>query len=99
MISCVCSGAGTHGCDAVSEPAHHRIDVSFYDRSYTANRQVDMTYAASSDGGATWTSQRVSSKSFDPSQLGVPSGSGFRPFIGDYNGMISTAAGAAIAWT
>jgi hypothetical protein len=76
-----------------------RIDVSFYDRSYTGNRQVDMTYATSGDGGTTWTSQRVSNKSFDPSQWGVPSGSSFRPFIGDYNGMISTAAGAAIAWT
>ncbi len=76
-----------------------RVDVSFYDRSYSDNQLVDMTYAASNDAGATWTSQRVSNKGFDPSQWGVPSGSGFRPFIGDYNGMISTATGAAIAWT
>jgi hypothetical protein len=76
-----------------------RIDVSFYDRSYTGNRQVDMTYASSNDSGASWASQRVTSRSFDPSQWGVPAGNGFRPFIGDYNGMISTATGAAIAWT
>jgi len=76
-----------------------RIDVSFYDRGYSDNQLVDVTYAASNDAGATWTSQRVSNKGFDPSQWGVPSGSSFRPFIGDYNGMISTATGAAIAWT
>src|SRR5207302_6440752 len=76
-----------------------RIDVSFYDRSYSANALVDMTYATSNDGGLSWTSHRVSSKGFDPSQWGVPSGTGFRPFIGDYNGMISTASSAAIAWT
>jgi hypothetical protein len=76
-----------------------RIDVSFYDRSYTGNRLVDLTLASSFDGGATWTSRRVSSSSFDPSQWGVPSSSGFRPFIGDYNGMVSTDAFTAITWT
>ena len=76
-----------------------RIDVSFYDRSYSNNRLVDITYAASTDFAATWSAQRVTKSGFDPSQWGVPSGSGFRPFIGDYNGMISTDAGAAITWT
>ncbi len=78
-----------------------RIDVSFYDRSYTQNQLVDLTLASSDDGGATWAPQRVSSSSFDPSQWGVPSSSasGFRPFIGDYNGMVSTDALTAITWT
>ena len=36
---------------------------------------------------------------FDPSQSGVPSGSGFSPFIGDYNGIVSLPTKAAFAWT
>jgi hypothetical protein len=76
-----------------------RIDVAFDDRSYTANTMVDLTYATSSDGGATWRSARVSKSSFDPSLYGVPSGAGVRPFIGDYNGIVSLASTAAMTWT
>ncbi|HMJ17924.1 MAG TPA: sialidase family protein [Gemmatimonadaceae bacterium] len=76
-----------------------RIDVAFYDRSYTANSMVDLTFATSSDGGATWRSVRVSKSSFDPSAWGVPSGSGVRPFIGDYNGIVSLASSAGMTWT
>ena len=36
---------------------------------------------------------------YDASLWGVPSGSGFRPFIGDYNGIASTNAFAAMTWT
>ena len=70
-----------------------RIDVAFYDRSYTANTMVDLTYATSSDGGAIWRSARVSKSSFDPSLYGVPSGAGIRPFIGDYNGVFPWETG------
>jgi len=86
----------------MSIAADGRIDVSFYDRSYTANQLVDLTYASSADGGTTWTTRRISSSSFDPAQWGVPSSSsstGFRPFIGDYNGMVSFANGAGFTWT
>lgn len=76
-----------------------RIDVAFYDRSYTSNTAVDLTFATSSDFGATWRSTRVSRSSFDPSAYGVPSGSGIRPFIGDYNGIISLAGSAGMTWT
>jgi hypothetical protein len=76
-----------------------RLDLSYYDRGYTANQQVDVTYATSSDHGATWRRTRVSTSSFDPSQWGVPSGSSFRPFIGDYNGIASTATTARLTWT
>jgi hypothetical protein len=76
-----------------------RIDVAFYDRSYTANTQVDLTYATSSDFGKSWRSVRVSKSSFDPSEWGVPDGSTFRPFIGDYNGIISLPASAGMTWT
>jgi Neuraminidase (sialidase) len=76
-----------------------RLDVSFYDRSYTQNKLVDLTYASSTDGGLTWKSRRITSAGFDPSLWGVPSGTGFRPFIGDYNGMVSFADGAAFTWT
>ena len=40
-------------------------------------------------------------KGYDPSQWGVPSSSssGFRPFIGDYNGIASTNTTAYMTWT
>jgi len=78
-----------------------RIDVSFYDRSYSANRLVDFTYATSSDGGVTWGTARVTPTGFDPSTWGVPSSSalGYRPFIGDYNAIVSTNANARLVWT
>jgi hypothetical protein len=78
-----------------------RYDVSFYDRSYTGNAKVDITYAQSLDGGASWHSRRVTTASFDPGQWGVPSSNvqGFRPFIGDYNGQYSTNSSVGIAWT
>jgi hypothetical protein len=60
---------------------------------------VDLTYATSSDGGRTWRQARVTPQGFDPSAWGVPSGSSFRPFIGDYNGIVSTADHAAMTWT
>ena len=77
-----------------------RYDASFYDREYTSNQLVDLTYATSSDGGATWSHYRVTRAGFDPSTWGVPSSSApFRPFIGDYNGIVSTNAFAGMAFT
>lgn len=81
------------------EPVSGRMDAMFYDRSWTGNALVDVTYASSADGGATWTARRVTKSGFDPSQYGVPSGSGVRPFLGDYTGIVSLANGAAMAWT
>jgi hypothetical protein len=79
-----------------------RYDASFYDRRYTNNTLVDLTYATSSDGGATWSNARVSKSSYDPSTWGVPSSSaplGYRPFIGDYNGLVSRDDWAGLTWT
>jgi len=76
-----------------------RLDASFYDRSYSGNALLDVTYAQSTDGGTTWTATRVTSAGFDPSQYGVPSGAGIRPFVGDYNGMVSTNDRVGITWT
>jgi hypothetical protein len=76
-----------------------RLDASFYDRSYSGNALLDVTYAQSTDGGATWTATRVTPAGFDPSQYGVPAGSGIRPFVGDYNGMVSTNERVGITWT
>ena len=78
-----------------------RYDVSFYDREYTSNQLVDLTYATSSNGGATWNRFRVTRSGFDPSTWGVPSSSalGYRPFIGDYNGIVSTDAFAGMTFT
>jgi hypothetical protein len=92
-------GAGDRFENELTIAPNGRIDLSFYDRGYSGNRLVDLTYATSSDGGATWRFARVTPAGFDPSQWGVPSGSGFRPFIGDYNGQISTNTSAGITWT
>jgi hypothetical protein len=91
--------SGDRFAGEMSTAPNGRIDVSFYDRGYSANTLVDLTYATSSDGGHTWRLARVTPQGFDPSTWGVPSGSGFRPFIGDYNGIISTNDHAAMTWT
>jgi len=83
----------------LSSSASGRLDLSFYDRGYSRNTLVDLTFASSSDGGSTWKSTRVSASGFDPSAWGVPSGSSFRPFIGDYNGIASLTATAQLTWT
>ena len=69
-----------------------RYDLSFYDRSYTGNALVDLTYATSADGGASWSTTRVSPSGFDPSLYRTR-------FIGDYNGIVSLAGSAQLAWT
>jgi hypothetical protein len=81
------------------EQSSGRIDAMFYDRGWTNNTLVDVSYASSTDGGLTWSLRRVTKSGFDPAAFGVPSGSGVRPFIGDYNGIVSLANGAAMAWT
>jgi hypothetical protein len=81
------------------ETVSGRLDAMFYDRSWTDNALVDVTYASSADGGVTWSSQRVTKSGFDPAQYGVPSGGGVRPFIGDYTGIVSLSTTAAMAWT
>jgi hypothetical protein len=83
----------------LSAAPNGRLDASFYDRSYGGNQLVDLTYATSSDGGHTWRQARVTPAGFDPSTWGVPSGSTFRPFIGDYNAIASTNDLAAMTWT
>jgi hypothetical protein len=92
-------GSGDRFAAELGIAPNGRIDVAFYDRSYTANRAVDLTYATSADFGVSWRSTRVSKAAFDPSAYGVPSGSGVSPFIGDYNGIVSLASSAGMTWT
>jgi hypothetical protein len=95
----IAPGLGDRFENEIGVAPNGRIDVAFYDRGYSGNALVDMTYATSSDGGQTWGTARVTPLGFDPGQWGVPSGSGFRPFIGDYNGLVSTNAFAGLTWT
>jgi hypothetical protein len=96
----VAPSSGDQFTGELSTAPNGRLDLSFYDRGYSGNQLVDITYATSSDGGATWRTVRVTPSGFDPSQWGVPSGSvPFRPFIGDYNGIVSTATKAELTWT
>ncbi len=95
------AGFGDRFMGELSAAPNGRLDASFWDRGYSGNRLVDLTYATSSDGGQTWRQARVTPAGYDPSLWGVPSSSssGFRPFIGDYNGIASTNAIAAMTWT
>jgi hypothetical protein len=93
------SGGGDRFEGELSAAPNGRLDASFYDRGYSNNMLVDLTYATSGDGGRTWRQARVTPAGFDPSTWGVPSGSSFRPFIGDYNGIASTNTLAAMTWT
>jgi hypothetical protein len=81
------------------EPVSGRIDMMANDRSWSGNALFDITYFASTDHGASFSVQRVTKTSWDPSQYGVPDGSGIRPFIGDYDGIISLPTSAAMTWT
>jgi hypothetical protein len=81
------------------EPGSGRIDLMANDRSWSNNTLFDVSYLGSSDGGNTWAVQRVTKSSWDPSQYGVPSGSGFRPFIGDYDGIVSQPGWVGMTWT
>jgi len=92
-------GNGDHFMGELSAAPNGRLDASYWDRSYSGNALVDLTYATSSDGGQTWRQARVTPAGYDPSQWGVPQGSGFRPFIGDYNGIASTNTTAYMTWT
>jgi hypothetical protein len=84
------------------EPGSGRIDMMTNDRSYTGNSLFDVAYITSADGGKTWATTRVTKTSWDPSAYGVPCSScvnGVRPFIGDYDGIISLPGSAAMTWT
>jgi hypothetical protein len=81
------------------EPTSGRIDMMANDRSWSGNTLFDVSYIGSADHGNSWTLQRVTKTSWDPAQYGVPSSSGIRPFIGDYDGIVSTPASAGMTWT
>src|SRR5437773_999076 len=98
----IAPGTGDRFGAEISVATNGRIDVMLDDRSYSGNALVDVTYASSTDGGATWTTTRVSTAGFDPGASGVPDASsptGIRPFIGDYNGIASLADHAVMTWT
>jgi hypothetical protein len=99
FASSIPGGAGDRFEGELSAAPNGRLDASFYDRGYSGNSLVDLTYATTSDGGRTWRQARVTPRGFDPSTWGVPSGSSYRPFIGDYNGIASTIDHAMMTWT
>lgn len=61
------------------------VHVLYYDRQWDpADRLLDAAHSWSTDGGATWRSQRLTASSFD-GDLGIHQNG--PPFIGDYNGI------------
>ena len=96
----VAPGAGDRiNVEMSIEPGTGRIDLMANDRSWTSNALFDVTYFGSIDGGQSWSVQRVTKSSWDPAQYGVPDGSGVRPFIGDYDGIISLPTSVGMTWT
>jgi len=96
----VAPGAGDRiNVEMSIEPTSGRIDMMANDRSWSGNRLFDVTYFESLDGGQSWTVQRVTKSSWDPSRYGVPDGETIRPFIGDYDGIISLPTSAGMTWT
>jgi hypothetical protein len=77
-------------------PDGSRIAVAYYDRSYDpANTLLSVTLSTSTDGGSTWSAQRV-----DPGTFNGDYGyhqNGFS-FIGDYIGVATTPQGTHVAW-
>lgn len=70
------------------------VAVTYYDRRYSGPKLIDTSLSVSRDRGANFSTRRVSEQSWNPDlafRLGV--------FIGDYNGL-DTSAGVAIpVWT
>jgi hypothetical protein len=96
----VAPGAGDRiNVEMSIEPNVGRIDLMANDRSWTNNALFDVTYFGSTDGGTTWSVRRVTKSSWDPSQFGVPNGAGVRPFIGDYDGIVSLPTSVGMTWT
>lgn len=96
----VAPGAGDRiNVEMSIEPNSGRIDLMANDRSWTGNALFDVSYFGSTDGGKSWSVQRVTKSSWDPSQYGVPDGSGIRPFIGDYDGIVSLPSSVGMTWT
>lgn len=84
---------GVHRDDAqwmprVSVDGHGTVHVVYYSRAYDPmHNLIDAEHAYSMDGGMNWTTERLTSVSFD-GNLGLHQ-DGF-PFIGDYIGIDST---------
>ena len=96
----VAPGAGDRiNVEMSIEPNTGRIDMMANDRSWSGNALFDVTYLGSRDGGNSWSVQRVTNSSWDPSQYGVPNGTSVRPFIGDYDGIVSLRKSVDMTWT
>ena len=82
------------------EPHTGRLDLMANDRSWSGNALFDVTYFGSVDGGESW-SGAAQSRSGAGTRRGmrVPDGSGIRPFIGDYDGIISLPTAVGMTWT
>jgi hypothetical protein len=84
-----------HWMGAVGVAPNGRIDVFWYDtRSNPNNQFSELYYSSSSDGGLTWTPNRVVSAPFDPS-LGYPQ----QNKMGDYMGVVSLNDATYVAYS
>jgi hypothetical protein len=80
---------------ADSDPAGHIYAIWFDRRRDPANHDIDTWQAVSSDDGLTWSSRRISTRSWNPDLGFFSSGA----FIGDYNGLAASNAAVYPVWT
>lgn len=76
-----------------------RLDVLYYDRSQDpGNTMMHTTLASSTDGGATFDHQRVSTEAFD-ARVGPVAGPHLPPDLGSRLGLVSDSDRVLAAWT
>lgn len=91
------SSTGEQFFPALSAAPNGRVDLLFYDRSPDpGNRLNFLTYAFSTDAGATWETVNVTRTPFDGDAQTTPGG---KHFIGDYIAVASANSAAFLAWT
>jgi hypothetical protein len=70
------------------------VAVTYFDRRYHAKQKIDTSLSVSTDGGASFSTHKVTERAWNPDhafRLGI--------FIGDYNGLDTTATTALPFWT
>jgi len=80
---------------AATDPSGVTYVIWFDRRRDPANRNIDTWQAVSANGGASWTSARISTVSWNPDLGFFTSGA----FIGDYNGLAVSSKAVYPVWT
>jgi hypothetical protein len=80
---------------ADSDPTGNLYAIWFDRRLNPANRNIDTWQAVSTDDGTSWTTSRISTRSWNPDRGFFNTGA----FIGDYNGLAASNTAVYPVWT